>query len=168
MPAVDTLTFDDTTPHRAALVELGGAAKENSTAFPPDAVKHPTAPEFNQFAKQIAAFNRMTPLARLFVRIVGGIPSVFAVQTPGSLVTVADFTPIDNGTGDTTIWWTTGAGGKLPAAIGVGNLTITEDGIAIVEQRAILTSVGGNPAVRVKTKITGSVGTDAGFTVEIY
>jgi len=166
MPAVDTLTFDDNPPHRAALVELGGAGKENSTDFPPNAVKHPTAQEFNQYAKQIAAFNRMTPLARLFIRIAGGVPSVLAVQAAGSTIATTDFTVVDNAAGDTTVWWTTGTGGKLPAALGVGGLTITED-IAITEQRAILTSVSGNPAVRVVTK-AGGVATDASYTVEIY
>lgn len=167
MPSSDTLTFDDDPPHRAAVSELGGGAKENSVQFPPDPVKHPTAEDFNQFTKQIAAFNRMTPLARLFVRITAGVPSVFAVQAAGSGIVVGDFTVVDNGAGDTTLWWTTGTGGKLPAAVGVGGLCITED-VAITEARALLTSVGGNPAVRVKTFITGSVATDAHFTVEIY
>lgn len=167
MPAVDTLTFDDNPPHRAALAELGGGAKENSADFPPNPVKHPTAQEFNQFGKQHEAFNRMVPLARLFIRFSAGTPSVYAVQAPGSTVVTTDFTIVDNGNGDTTVWWTTGTGGKLPPAVGVGNLTVTSD-VAIVEQRAFLTSVGGNPAVQVKTKITGAVGTDANYTVEIY
>lgn len=167
MASEDTLTFDQDPPHRAALSELGGGAKENNTTFRPDPVKHPTAEDFNQMSRQLEAFNRMTPLVRLFVRIIAGTPSVFAVQAPGNNVATGDFNVIDNGAGDTTIWWTTGTGGLLPAAVGVGGLTITED-VAITEARALLTTQAGNPAVRVKTKITGSVATDAHFTVDIY
>lgn len=166
MASSNTLTFDDDPPHRAALAELGGGAKENAVDTPPNPVKHPTAEDFNQGAKQLEAFNRMTPIARLLVRFSAGTPSVFVVQAPGSGVVAADFTPIDNAAGDTTIWWTTGSGGKLPAAAGVGGLTVTED-VAVDEQRAILTSTGGNPAVRIVTKV-GGVATDAAFTVEIY
>lgn len=167
MASSDTLTFDDDPPHRAGVSELGGGAKENSVQFPPDPVKHMTAEDCNQFTQQLGAFNRTTPLARLFVRIVAGTPSVYAVQAAGSNVVAGSFTVVDNGAGDTTIWWTTGTGGVLPAAVGVGGLTVTED-VAITEARAMLTTVTGNPAVRVKTFITGSVATDANFTVEIY
>ncbi len=167
MASDDVLTFDQDPPHRAGVSELGGGAKENSVAFPPDPVKHMTAQDCNQFTGQLGAFNRMTPLARLFVRIVAGAPQIFAVQCPGSAVVAGNFTLVDNGPGDTTIWWTTGTSGSLPTAIGVGGLTITED-VAITEKRALLTTVSGNPAVRVKTFITGSVATDANFTVEIY
>lgn len=166
MSSSNVLTFDQSTPHRAALDELGGGAKENDAINKPDPVKHATAEDFNQFSKQIEAFNRTTPLARLFVSLASGSPVVTAVQAPGSGVVTADFTPIDNGTGDSTLWWTTGAGGKLPAAVGVGGLTITSD-VAIDEARAFLTTSGGNPAVRVKTKNGGSA-VDANFTVEIY
>ncbi len=166
MASSDTLTFDDDPPHRAGITELGGGAKENNVKFPPDPVKHMTSQDCNQFTGQHGAFNRMTPLARLFVRFAAGVPSVYAVQAAGSLVVAGDFTVVDNGAGDTTVWWTTGVGGKLPAAIGVGGLTVTED-VAIDEQRALLTSVSGNPAVRVKTKIAVA-GTDAQFVVEIY
>lgn len=166
MASSNTLTFDQETPHRAALSELGGGAKENNTRYPPNPVKHPTAEDFNQASLQLEAFNRMTPLARLFVTVSGGSPVITAVQAPGNAITTADFTPVDNGDGDSTIWWTTGSGGKLPAAIGVGGLTITSD-VSIDEARAFLTTHGGNPAVRVKTR-NSLVGVNANFTIEIY
>jgi hypothetical protein len=166
MPSSDTLTYDADPPHRPALSELGGGAKENVAKRPPDPVKHPTAEDFNQMSKQHEAANRVLPLARLFVRITAGTPSVFAVQALGSNVVVGDFTVTDNAAGDTTIAWTTGTGGKLPAAVGVGGLTVTSD-VAIDEARAFLTTSGSNPAVRVKTK-NGGTGTDTNFTVDIY
>lgn len=166
MASSDVLTFDQTTPHRAVLSELGGGAKENSALRKPDPVKHATAEDFNQMSRQHEATNRVLPLARLFVTFSAGTPVVSVVQALGSNVATSDFTPVDNGSGDTTIWWTTGSGGKLPAAVGPGDLTIVDD-TAITEKRAFMTAVGGNPAVRVKTK-NGGVGTDANFSVAIY
>jgi hypothetical protein len=165
MPSSNTLTFDQTTPHRPALSELGGGAKENDVKYPPNPAKHPTAEDFNQFSKLLEALGKMTPLARLWVTINAGTPSVSIVQAPGSAVDASDFNVVDNGAGDTTIWWTTGSGGSLPAAAGVGALTQTDD-VEIDRIRAQLTTHSGNPAVRVKTKL-GASGTDANFMVEI-
>lgn len=165
MPSDNTLTFDQNPPHRADLTELGGGAKENDAIHKPDPVRMPTAEDFNQLSKQMAAVNRVMPLAIVWVRITAGTPAIFAVQAPGSGVVVGDFTPIDNGAGDTTIWWTTGTGGKLPGAIGV-KASLTED-VEIDRVRAILTTNGSNPAARVKTKL-GATGTDCNFCLEIY
>lgn len=166
MASSNTSTWDQSTPHRPAITELGGGEKQNDARRPPNPSRHATAEDFNQLSKQAEAAGRTIPLARLFVTFSGGTPSVAAVQAPGSSVVAGDFTVTDNAAGDTTLAWTTGTGGKLPAAVGVGGLTINSD-VAIDEQRAFLTTSGGNPAVRVKTK-NGGVATDANFTVEIY
>lgn len=166
MASSHTLTFDQDPPHRAALHELGGGAKENDALRKPDPVRHATAEDFNQMSRQLEAANRVLPLFRLFVTFSGGTPSVSVVQALGNLVVTADFDVDDNGVGDTTISWTTGAGGKIPTAVGPGDLTITAD-TAIDEKRAYMTTVLGNPAVRVKTK-NGGVSTDANFSVAIY
>lgn len=165
MPADNTLTFDQDPPHRADLTELGGGAKENDAIHKPDPVKHPTAEDFNQASKQLAAFNRVAPLALVWVRITAGTPAIYMVQALGANVVPTDFTPTDEGAGQTLITWTTGTGGKLPGAIGV-KASQTDD-VEIDRIRAILTTNGSDPAARVKTKL-GLTGTDCNFCLEIY
>lgn len=166
--ASNTLTFDDDPPHRASLDELGGGAKENNAAFPPDPVRHPTAEEFNQFGRQLEALNRVMPLAVLWVRINAGTPSIVTVQAVGSGVSVSSFTVTDVGVGETRITWKTGAGqpaGALPPAVGV-KASQTDD-TEIDRIRAILGSFGGDPAATVKTKL-GAAATDCNFCLEIF
>lgn len=166
MPSSNTLTYDQDPPHRPDLTELGGGAKENHAKRPPNPVTMATAEDFNQLTKQVEAFARVAPLARLWVRFNAGTPSVHSVQALGSAVVIGDFTVVDNGDGDTTISWTTGVGGKLPAAVGV-KAAQTDDVEIDRGPRAVLTTVGSNPAARVKTKL-GATGTDANFCLEIY
>lgn len=165
MASSDTLTFDAETPHRAALSELGGGAKENHAVYPPDPTKHPTAQDFNQMSKQLEAINRVMPLAILWVRITAGTPAIHTVMAAGSGVVIGDFTVTDTGTGDTLISWTTGSGGTLPAAVGVK--ASQTDTTEIDRIRALLTTSGGNPAAQVVTKL-GGVATDCNFCLEIY
>lgn len=169
MPSSDTLTYDDDPPHRPALSELGGGAKENATGKQaPDPVKMATAEDFNQFSKQHEAANRVLPLAVLWVRFSTGTPAIHVVQALGSEVEAASFMVTDDGNGNTLISWKTGTGapdGALPGAVGV-EATQTDD-VEIDRIRAILTTSGGDPAARVKTKL-GSTGTDANFCLKIY
>lgn len=168
MASSNTLTFDQDPPHRPALNELGGGAKENSAQYPPDPVKHPTAEDDNQKSRQAEAFGRVAPLARLWVRIVAGTPAVYNVQALGNNVAIGSFTVTDNGVGDTIISWKTGTGapaGALPAAVGVK--AVQTDDTEIDRIRAILTTFGADPAAEVKTKL-GAVATDCDFCLEIY
>lgn len=170
MASSDVLSFDQDPPHRAGISELGGGAKENDIrpGFAPDPVKHATAQDFNQFSQQIGALNRVMPLAILWVRINAGTPSIYAVQAAGSTVVAGSFLVTDTSTGNTLISWKTGTGvgaPALPAAVGV-KASQTDD-TEIDRIRAVLTTSGSDPAVRVKTKL-GAVATDCNFCVEIY
>lgn len=165
MSASSDLTWDQDPPKRPTIADLGGATKENHPKYPPNAATDPTAEEFNQFAKQHAAVGKCQYLAKLHVQISGGDPSIVAVQAPGSNVEAGDFTIVDNGPGDTTIWWTTGTGGLLPPTTGYPEVSQTDD-TEIDRLRAIYTSVSGNPAVQIKSKL-GAVATDCNFVVTI-
>lgn len=168
MPSSDTLTYDANPPHRAAVSELGGGAKENSVKFPPDPVKHATAQDFNQMTQQLAAVNRVMPLALVWVRIVAGIPSVYAVQAPGSAIVAASFRVVDVGAGETIIAWKTGTGVGVPALPeAVGVKAAQTDDTDIDRLRAVLMSDAGDPAARVKSFL-GAVATDCNFCLEIY
>lgn len=168
MASSDILTFDQDPPHRPGLTELGGGAKENHPKYPPDPIKHITAPDFNQLSKQAEAAGRIMPLARLFVRFNAGTPVISKVQSPGANVVADSFDLTDEGAGVTLFVWDTGESvpaGALPPAEGVG--VVQNDDTEIDRIRAILTTSAGRPAARVKT-LLGGVGTDANFILEIY
>src|SRR5437868_3220887 len=108
MAATNESTFDLDPPHRPAISELGGAAKENNPKRPPDPVKHPTAEEWNHFAKLLAKLGATMYLARLYVKFSGGTPSIQNVMSPRGDILVSDFIVVDVGAGDTKISWKTG------------------------------------------------------------
>lgn len=169
MSASNTLTYDQDPPHRPGLQELGGGVKKDhpDPEKAPDPVTMLTAAQENQNEKQVEALSRVTALVRLWVTFSGGTPSIVNVQAMGTNVTAPKFTVADNGDGDTTISWKTGAGapaGALPPAIGA-KVSQTDD-TEIDRLRAFLTTVGSDPAVRVKSKL-GVVGTNCNFVVEI-
>lgn len=166
MASSNTLTWDQNPPRRPSLSDLGGGAKENSVVHPPDPVTMLTAEDVNQEEKQLEGLGRVTYLARVLVTFSGGAPSIANVQAPGSAVTTGSFMLVDEGAGVTLVKWTTGSGGALPTAVGV--IAHQIDDVEIDRgPRAILTSDGGQPAARVKTKL-GATGTDANFCLEIF
>lgn len=166
--ASNTLTYDDATPHRPGLAELGGGIKENHPAAArAPGPKQLRAEEFNQLSKQTEAFGRVVDLAKVTVKFTAGVPAVNNVKALGALVAIGDFTVIENGTGDTTLWWTTGVGGKMPATSG-GPVVSQCDDTDIDKLRAFYTTVTISsvtyPAVRVKSFL-GAAAADCDFVV---
>lgn len=168
MAATNDSTFDLDPPRRPALADLGGAQKENHPKRPPDPVKHPTAEEWNHFAKLLAKLGAIVPTARVYVRITAGIPSIQNVVAMRGDFVAADFTVQDHGTGDTSLRWVAPGtvGAKLPASVGAPDASIAQD-LAAPGYVAFYTTVSGLPAVRVKT-FSGGVAADADFVVNIY
>lgn len=158
----NTLTFDDSPPRRPTIDDVGGGQKVNATAAP-NPVTQATAEDFNQTTKQVVAYGKMIPLARLFVTFAAGVPSITTMHTPSEVLVIGDFTVTDNADGDTTISWVVT---KMPARSG-GPIVSQIDDTDIDKLRAFYTTDSGNPAVRVKS-LLGGVGTDANFVVEIY
>lgn len=163
MAASNTPSWDQSVPRRPVIDDMGGGAKENHPTKPPNPVTMATAEDFNQTTKQVAALGRTVPLVRIFVTITAGVPAVSSVQAPGSSVAVGSFTVVDNGAGDTTLHWVS----TLLPSVGGGACAFQTDDTEIDRIRAIYTTVGANPAVRVKTKL-GAAGTDCNFGVDVY
>lgn len=163
MTVSNTLTWDEDPPRRPALSDITGGTKENRPGRAPDPRTMPCAEEDNQRAKQIAAMGGLLPMAMLYVTFPAGAPTVSSVKAMGTNVVTADFTPVDNGDGDTTIHW---ASSVLPPVWSAPGVTLAED-VEIDRVRAVYTSVGANQAVRVKTKL-GATGTDAAVLIAIY
>jgi hypothetical protein len=123
-----------------------------------------TAERCNQTALQLAALNRVAPLAVLTVQVIAGTPTIVDAKVLGSTVSPSSFTVVDNANGDTTIWWT--ASTVLPSTSGQPSVSVT-DIDADCTIGAAYTTVSSNPAVHVKARHSGAL-TDAGFVVRIY
>ena len=162
MGSSNTLTYDQTPPRRPSIDDVGGGLKENETPAP-DPVSMLTAEDENQQEKLMVAAHRLLPLAIVQVTFTGGVPSVTAAVGLGTGVDATDFTATDNANGDTTISWPS----ALMPAVGMPPRVWQTDDIEIDRVRALATSFGGNPAVRVKTKLA-AVGTDCNFALEIF
>lgn len=68
----NTLTYDQTVPHRPGISDLQFEPKENDQVYPPSDLKSPFAQEANQQALQIAAISKVIPIARVHVRTAFG------------------------------------------------------------------------------------------------
>jgi hypothetical protein len=161
MAAADDNTFDLDPPRRPSLDDCGGAGKEDDVEYPPDPLTHPTAAEFNLFARMIAVFGGVLPHTFVDVRINAGAPVIDAAGSFRTSVTTATFTPTDNGTGDTTIAW---PADTFPTAIGKPVACITSSSGDYLEPNVdVLTN-----SFRVKTKDKTGALADVAFKVLFY
>src|SRR4051812_25897275 len=116
MPTPSTLTWDLDVPRRASVGDLGGGAKVQAAGTKaPDPVRHLTANDVNQWAKQLAALNSTTAVAKVSVRFWAGAPFVYKVAAPGTGIDAGDSTVTDNGAGDTSITWPANTFPPVPA-----------------------------------------------------
>ena len=162
--ASNILTWDDTVPRRPSVdTDFGGAVKENHPTLPPDGVKMPKAEEFNQMSRQVVALARVAPMAIVYVTITAGVPAVSSVLAPGTNITVANFTVVDNAAGDTSLRWA--ASGVFPDRAGGAFASLVQDVDATIT--AVYTTESSLPAVRVRTRVA-TVLTDANFAVAIF
>jgi hypothetical protein len=152
----NTLTFDDTTPRRPGIGDVGGGQKENDVEFPPDPDRMPTAEDFNQISKQIVALWAVSAVAVVHVSFLTGSPIISSVYSARTGLVAADFSLTDHGAGDTSVLH---AGGKLPANT-FPPFAMQVDDVEIDRIRAVQVTNGA----RVKTKL-GATGTDANFVV---
>lgn len=163
MTVSSTLTWDEDPPRRPALSDVTNGTKANRPGLVPNPVTQPTAEEDNQKSRQTAALGGIAPMAILYVTFPAGAPTIAAVKAMGTNVVIGDFTPVDNGAGDTTIHWTSSV---LPPVWSAPTVSQADD-TSIDRLRAFYTTVGSNQAVRVKS-LLGAVATDAAFVLTIY
>lgn len=159
MSSSNTLTYDQTPPHRPALDELGGGAKVNSTPEP-DPVRQLRAEDVNQTAKQLAALGRVAPLAILQVEQSGGVYVKVAVAAQPNGVTLATFTLTKNGTGDVTVSWPSGT---FPSPVAKPRAHVTGDTpLLIATEQYTVTSA------RVRMSAHDGTATNSHFDLEIF
>lgn len=153
-----TLTFDETPPRRPSLDDLGGGAKENDDVAP-DPVRDPTAEDFNQMSKLLAALGRLMPVALLSVDISSGDHFLERVSCATTAHTTGTFTLTDNGAGDISITWPVGS---FPPAVARPRAHVVGATPALIAAEAI------SSGVRVRTEDAAGNPVDVPFEVEIF
>ena len=157
MALSNTLTYDQTPPHRPGVDELGGAAFQNRADFPPDPSTQLTAEMWNQLTKLGPALAKVTPAVILDITNTGA-PAIATCIAAGGNITSGDFDVNRVGAGDTLV---THTGGKLPPQTYRAFAQQVDD-VEIDRIRVVPIANGW----RVKTKL-GATGTDCSFVLVI-
>jgi hypothetical protein len=79
-------------PFRPGVDTLGGVNKRNDDQYLPDPDTMFTGPDFNQHTYLLTGLARVVPLVRIYIKIVGGLPTVYAVMAIGTVLATTDFT----------------------------------------------------------------------------
>jgi hypothetical protein len=167
MPAPSFLTFEGGTgpdgtelPRRPSTDDLGGDAKQDNNDYPPDDVEHFTAAGWNQLVKVAQALSKTAAACKLEVRFTGSTPYIARAPALSANVTIATFTVLDNGIGDTTITWpanTFPSSACSPTGLTL-LVTTSADRAADVEEVA--------NGIRVRTK-AGGAAADIAWTIDL-
>lgn len=161
MAAATDLTFILTPPRRPSLDDLGSATLEDHAAFPPNKRNMPYADQMNQWAKQLERLCSIVPVATFSVAFSGGTPGIVLFNSMRTDDLLGTFIVTDNGTGDTTISWSTG---RYPTAKLKPMVTLNED----VAAEAPVAFQPTADSVRVKTRNGAGTLTDIAFTVCVF
>ena len=159
MSSSDTLTYDQTPPHRPGIDELGGGAKTNGLPEP-DPVTMLRAEDVNQLSQQAAAVGRVMPVALLQVDVSGIVYGATALACAPTGMTTSDFNLVRNGAGDVTITWTADL---LPSPA-------ARPRVSVQGSTPLLTAVQSVSAVscRVRMVTHANTATDSSFDLDIY
>lgn len=157
-------TYDLTPPRRPSLDDLGGAAKRDDAAFPPNPLTMPTAQNWNQFARLDEGRGKFDIFITFEIRFNAGAPYIASVRSMRSSLTTASFAaPTDNGAGDTTISWA-----PIAASFPPKN---REPGVELIgdgDYRVPTTDTTTANTVRVRTRDGTGALVDAPFYVHVY
>ena len=145
---------------RPGLSDIGGGAKEDDQEYPPDPVTMPTADDENQQEMILVGFGQVTSPVATSIEFAAGVPQFKYLNAIDYNLLAADFTIVDNGVGDTTIYT---AAVNLPARFLDPTGTINEN-TAQGTICAVPYAAGANLGVRVYTYAAG-VAADLDFTV---
>lgn len=161
-------TFDLTPPRRPSLADLGGAAKQDDAAYPPNPLTMPTAENWNAFAQSLEAWGKVVPFLVVTVDMLSGTPTLSTVQSVRSTFTLTYLQTIvgllvDNGAGDTTFDYTSIAGQFVPPT-----RPPQVDVIGATGARYPGVSQPTATSVRIVTQNAGGVATDYSFTLTLW
>lgn len=94
---------DGVNPYRPGIDTVGGAAFQDDSQYPPDPTTQLTALVENQNEMLLVALAKVTPATLIYVKLVSGTPSIFAIRSASSILLSSHFTVTDLGTGFTEI-----------------------------------------------------------------
>lgn len=163
--ALDYFVFDgdgDNLPRRPGSDDVGGYAKEDDQAYPPDPVTMPTASDWNQIARLVLAFGRVCPVLVLSIDFDAGTPFVSGFAAASETLTADDITVTKTGTGVVRIAWPTDTLPPLATQPIAGLTGTTNSATALV----ILDEA--NSRMDVKTFDAAGVALDAKFSVMMF
>jgi sugar/nucleoside kinase (ribokinase family) len=163
-----SFTFDLTPPRRPSLADLGGAAKQDDAAFPPNPLTMPTAENWNHFARALEAWGKVVPFLVVTIHILAGTPTLVSVESVRSTFTLTYLQGIvgllvDNGAGDTTFDYTSIAGQFVPPT-----RPPHVDVIDATGARYPGVSQPTATSVRIVTQNAGGVATDYSFVLTLW
>lgn len=165
MPAAQYFTYDgdppnSVAPRRPSTDDVGGNAKEDDQAFPPDPVTMPTADGHNQRADLDVGLAKISPVCKISVTFPSGTPGITKFVAVGTLIGSGDLTVTDNGPGDTDIQW---PADSFPVpTVEPSAICLNEDVAALAP---IVTKISNG--INVKTRNSAAALTDIAFTVTI-
>ena len=122
----------------------------------------PYADQLNTTSILAKVLAGVAPVAIIEVHFSAGTPSIYAVQALNDTLVAGDFTPTDNGPGDTTISW---AADTFPIAASSPEAKVVDTAHGSWLQPTCSSPSNG---VRVKTRNSAGVLTDVNFKVHIY
>lgn len=144
-------------PRRPSLDDVGGGAKINDLAMPPDPETMPTAEDENQQENLLVGLCRLGPVLQVWVIFSGGTPALASFRSMSNELLFTDITVTDDATGQTSV---TVAADKLPAQ----SMPATVQAYGEVDRVWPEAVTGG---WRVHTKL-GATYTDMAFRIDFY
>jgi hypothetical protein len=160
IPTENTLAL--TPPRRPTQDDFGGVAKEDDSLFPPNPITMPTAADYNERCRMLAAAWRLLPVACLPITFIAGAPTKGTPQAGNPNIVTGTFTVTDNGAGDTTITW---PADTFPAATRPPQAEVDDPAHGSWLHPTCEPVTNG---VRVKTRNSAGALADVGFTLVIY
>jgi len=156
-------TFDLTPCRRPSLADLGGAAKQDDAAYPPDPVTMATAQNWNAWARENEGCGKLIQFCTIQIGFAAGAPYIVALTSMRSTLTAGMLTITDNGTGDTTIDWSA-IPTAFPPAFRPPRADIVGDGAFLMPTCDTTTA----NTVRVRTRDNTNTLVDQPFVVDIF
>ena len=162
MSAVGSNPFALASPRRPSTDDVDPTLVNDDGTTGYIAAGFPYADQLNTWALLAKVLAGVAPVAIIEVHFSAGTPSIYAVQALDDTLVAGDFTPTDNGTGDTTISW---AADTFPIAASSPEAKVVDTAHGSWLQPTCSSPSNG---VRVKTKADGGALTDVNFKVHIY
>ena len=118
-----TCVFELATPRRPTISDVGGGAKQDDSAYPPNPVTDPAAADYNQMSLLAVRAASVQPVALLSVHYATSAATITSLACVNTNVAASGFTLTQNGNGDVSITYPANAFPSAAAADPDASLT---------------------------------------------